>query len=100
MVEKKIKSSIIYEDKEFIVIKDINPKAKYHVLIIPKEHLSDLYFAQSTLLLEINKIILNLINKEKLMGKGYRLVINGGGAQAILHLHIHLLGLISKDRAV
>ena len=35
IINKEIKSDIVYEQEDIIVIKDINPKAKTHLLIIP-----------------------------------------------------------------
>ncbi|HCJ66279.1 MAG TPA: histidine triad nucleotide-binding protein, partial [Elusimicrobia bacterium] len=40
IVEKKIKTDIVYEDKETLVFRDINPKAPLHLLAIPKRHIS------------------------------------------------------------
>ena len=37
-----------------------------------------------------------MLRQAKLEDKGYRLVVNGGGAQIIDHLHIHLIGPIGK----
>ncbi len=39
IINREIPSDIIYEDKDIIVIKDINPKAKIHLLIIPKKEI-------------------------------------------------------------
>lgn len=100
IVEKKLKSSIIYEDKSIVVINDINPRAEFHVLIISKKHVPDFNEADLKLLEKINRVIKNLIKNEKLLGQGYRLVVNGGGAQLIDHLHIHLLGKINKTREI
>jgi diadenosine tetraphosphate (Ap4A) HIT family hydrolase len=38
-----------------------------------------------------------MIKKENFGDKGYRIVINGGGAQIIKHLHIHLVGPLGKE---
>ena len=40
--EKKIPSTIIYEDEELLAFKDINPIDKVHFLIIPKLHITSL----------------------------------------------------------
>jgi histidine triad (HIT) family protein len=39
IIERKIPADIVYEDEKIIVIKDINPEAKTHVLIIPKKEI-------------------------------------------------------------
>ena len=40
IINKEIPATIVYEDDEIIVIKDINPKAKIHLLIIPKKEIT------------------------------------------------------------
>ncbi|GIS31919.1 MAG: hypothetical protein Ct9H90mP3_7150 [Flammeovirgaceae bacterium] len=37
ILDKEIESEIIYEDEKIFCIKDINPAAKVHLLIIPKK---------------------------------------------------------------
>jgi histidine triad (HIT) family protein len=39
IINKEISAEIIYEQDNIIVIKDINPKAKIHLLIIPKKEI-------------------------------------------------------------
>jgi histidine triad (HIT) family protein len=39
IIGREIPSDIVYEDEEIIVIKDITPKAKTHLLIIPKKEI-------------------------------------------------------------
>jgi histidine triad (HIT) family protein len=39
IISREIPSDIVYEDEKIIVIKDINPQAKTHLLIIPKKEI-------------------------------------------------------------
>jgi histidine triad (HIT) family protein len=39
IISREIPSEIVYEQENIIVIKDINPKAKTHLLIIPKKEI-------------------------------------------------------------
>ena len=85
----------MYEDKNMIIIKDIDPKAKNHFLCIPKSHfklLKDMTEEQSEMLKECFKKIPTL-EKELGLENGYRLVINQGedAGQTVFHLHIHIL---------
>ena len=90
-----IPSDIIYQDENYFVIKDINPKARIHNLVIPKRHIRSLNDTEdkdalSGLLLTARKIAKELgIDR-----KGYRLILNceEGGGQSVFHLHVHLLG--------
>lgn len=95
IIEGKIPSQKMYEDDYCIVIKDINPAAKKHFLLIPKEHykyLADMTEEQSVILgrcLGKLKELISVLGLEN----GYRLVINQGedALQTVPHLHIHIL---------
>jgi histidine triad (HIT) family protein len=39
IINREIPSTIVYEQEDIIVIKDINPQAKIHLLIIPKKEI-------------------------------------------------------------
>ena len=41
IVKGEIPSPRVYEDDDFIIIRDIAPQAKYHYLAIPKKHFAD-----------------------------------------------------------
>ncbi|MCL5432794.1 MAG: HIT domain-containing protein [Patescibacteria group bacterium] len=93
----EIPKEFTYEDKDVMVFPDIHPARPIHFLIVPKEHISDfLEFKNEALSLKLREVIQKIITDQKLEGKGYRLGINGGGAQVIDHLHIHLLAPIGK----
>ena len=97
--DRIIPKEFTYEDKDVMVFPDINPVKPIHLLIVPKEHVPDfLDFGDDQLLGKMKNIIQKMIRGQKLQKKGYRLVMNGGGAQVIDHLHIHLLGPIGKAR--
>lgn len=95
MVSGKIPTDKIYEDEQIFVIKDIHPKAKVHLLVIPKTHINSLAEVkeQHSPLLGYMMTSLNNFAKEQGLS-GFRTVINTGasGGQEIFHLHIHLLG--------
>ena len=92
----EIPSAKAYEDDEIVIFKDIEPKAKIHLLCVPKEHfayLSETDDRRAALLGRTVQKIGRL--KDSLgLGGGYRVVINQGenAGQTVLHLHLHLLG--------
>lgn len=93
--EGEIPVNKVYEDEDFIVIRDINPQAKNHFLAIPKTHfrlLSEMSEDDAERLKRILKKIPTL-EKELELKNGYRLVINQGddAGQTVPHLHIHIL---------
>ena len=96
IIKGEIPSSKVYEDEKMFVFKDIEPKAKVHLLAIPKTHfklLSEMDEEKSqTVKYMLGKI--PRIAKENGCENGYRLVINQGedAGQTVFHLHMHLLG--------
>lgn len=92
--------NFVYQDEEIAIFPDKNPAAPVHLLFIPKKHISDLTEAPDEMVLKIQNKILEKIRELGLVEKGYRIVINGGTAKAIPHLHFHLLGQVGVERKV
>ncbi|MDI6641489.1 MAG: histidine triad nucleotide-binding protein [Elusimicrobiota bacterium] len=97
IVQKKIKSNIVYEDKEIVAFRDINPQAPVHILIVPKKHIEKVLDMSSEDELLIGKIYTTLkqiAKSESTAETGFRIVVNCGldAGQEVQHLHFHLLG--------
>lgn len=94
----EIKSEFVYKDEEFMVIKDINPQAPIHLLIIPVGHVTSLEdFMEGKhdgLLGRALMVAHKVAHQVGIAEKGYRLIMNEGedGGKLVPHLHIHLLG--------
>lgn len=98
IVRKEIPKEYEFEDENVVAFKDINPVADTHILFIPKTHVKDFAeLADDAVLLSVKKGIQALIEKNQLMGRGYKVVVNGGGAQFVDHLHFHLVGPIGNQ---
>lgn len=95
------------ETETIMVFPDIKPLAPVHLLIVPKRHIPELIKldqfdnppagGDQFVWNDVFTVALKLIKQYNLDNKGYRLVINGGGAQAIDHLHLHLMGGVGKQ---
>lgn len=96
----KIKSNLVFEDSQIAVFPDINPAAPIHLLFVPKTHIEDFSHGSQDLINHLLEAVRNQINELGLTEKGYRIVVNGGPAKAVNHLHFHLLGDITKERQV
>ena len=92
-----IPSDMLYKDADCFVIRDINPIAPTHLLIIPNQHFAEL----SELAPEPNCVFASMFAAARAMAEqegiaesGYRLIINQGsdGGQEVMHLHMHLIG--------
>lgn len=97
IVNGEIDSEILHESEQFIVIKDIEPKAPVHLLLIPKKHiesLNDVKESDITLLGEMHYEAKRLASEFNVAESGYKIVTNTGndGGQVVPHLHMHLLG--------
>jgi histidine triad (HIT) family protein len=87
----------VYEDDDVFAIKDINPRAPVHVMIIPRAHIpsaAQLSEDEGPLLNHIFATANRVAQSQNVDKSGYRLTFNVGndGGQTIYHLHLHLLG--------
>jgi len=89
-------SDIVYENEFVFAIKDINPKAPVHLLIIPKKEILSLQTIDDQDLHIVPEMIkaVKKLAKDFDIENGYRLVVNNGkgAGQTVFHLHFHLLG--------
>lgn len=97
MVKGEIPVNAFYEDEQVLVIHDINPQAKTHLLLMPKVHLeslNDLDKAGDGLLAALLRAASVVAKKAGISESGYRLVSNCGkdARQSVHHLHFHVLG--------
>jgi histidine triad (HIT) family protein len=106
IAEKKIPSSIVYEDEDLLAFKDINPAAPVHLLLIPKKHfstLSDCSANEAPLLGKMLALAPRLAEEagcgvgydaDGTPAGGYKTLINSGpdGGQEVYHLHLHVIG--------
>ena len=95
IINKEIPSEILYEDDVAFVIKDINPQAPTHLLIIPKKvipKLSDSTIEDQEILGHL-MLVAGKVAKKLGLDETFRLVVNNGAkaGQSVFHLHIHLL---------
>lgn len=95
IIQKEIPSDIVFEDEKLIIIKDINPKAKTHLLIIPKKEIptiNDLQIEDRELLADMF-FAAKKIAKELKIDSWYKLNFNvwEKWGQEVMHIHLHLL---------
>jgi len=101
IVKKELPAKIVYEDEDILVFPDINPVKPVHLLIIPKKHVAELVAVEELNLFEkLFTVVKKLAKDQELTDKGYRVVINGGGAQLIHHLHLHLMGPVKSTASL
>ena len=95
IINREIPSDILYEDDLSFVIKDINPQAPTHLLIIPKKVIPKLSDASEDDQMTLGHLMLvaGKIADELGLDETFRLVVNNGAkaGQSVFHLHLHLL---------
>ena len=96
IINREIPSEILFEDDHCIVIKDIQPQAPTHVLLIPKVEIPRLVDATTTHqeLLGHMMLVAGNVATQLGIGDAFRLVINNGegAGQTVFHLHMHIMG--------
>lgn len=98
IINREVSAEILYEDDHSIVISDINPATKVHLLIIPKAlRVSFDDFIQGEPAHSAKAVfqtVQKMAREKGLDDSGYRIVMNHGNdaSQTIPHFHIHLLG--------
>ncbi|MFA5994904.1 MAG: HIT domain-containing protein [Patescibacteria group bacterium] len=97
IVNKTIPANFLYETASVFVVNDLYPKAKVHVLVIPKRHianLNELTEANVSIMQDIGLAIKAVTAQLNIAKTGYKVICNNGqdGGQVIPHLHFHVLG--------
>jgi histidine triad (HIT) family protein len=96
IAQGEIPATVVFQDKDIMAFRDINPQAPTHVLIIPKKHIATINDTND----EDGQLLGNMVLRAKKLAQaegvsevGYRLVfnINSGGGQEVYHIHLHLL---------
>ena len=93
IVKKELEANIVYEDEEFMAFMDKYPDSPGHMLIVPKDHISDLIEIKDNYFVKFNKIIKKMVNLviDKLGADGVSVTVNYGSVQYIKHYHMHII---------
>lgn len=96
IIAREMPADFVHEDEHCVAIRDINPAAPTHVLVIPRQpipSITDLAPDDAALVGHLF-VVARQIAEDEGLDTGYRLVFNVGddGQQTVPHLHLHLLG--------
>jgi histidine triad (HIT) family protein len=97
IIAREIKADIVYEDDLVLALRDINPGAPVHILVVPKKPIPRIAAATSEDQNVLGHMLLKaaeIAAKSGLEKSGFRLVINNGpdAGESVPHLHLHILG--------
>jgi diadenosine tetraphosphate (Ap4A) HIT family hydrolase len=99
ILRQELAADKIYENEHTVVIKDINPQAFIHNLVLPKGEYVDMRnFLQNASVAEKLAFLDAISNQLDAIVGGARIVINIGATarQQVFHLHAHVMGFDKK----
>mgnify|MGYP003578820581 FL=1 len=90
-------AEILHSTETVLGFRDLRPQAPTHLLLIPKEHITDvrnLEDRHADMLMDLFQAAAHLAKTEGGAAPGWRLVAKVGrdAGQSVFHLHLHLLG--------
>ncbi len=91
-----IPAEFLHEDEHCVVIRDAQPQAPVHLLVIPRKPVARLAEAspEDQALLGHLLLVASQVAHAHGTGDAFRTVINSGAGvgQTVFHLHVHVLG--------
>lgn len=91
---------VVHQTERLIAIKDINPQAPMHVLVIPREHAANAAETAATDPAMIGELVTAAHEIASEIGvHDYRMIFNTGpdAGQTVFHTHLHLLAGTKLD---
>lgn len=95
IIRREVESDIVAETDDCLAFRDADPQAPFHVLVIPKKHISSLNDVEDGQIVGALALMAAQVARDGgVADSGYRTVINtnGNGGQSVFHLHLHVLG--------
>ncbi len=94
IIDCEVPSEKVFEDAQVYAFKDINPKAKVHVLVVPRQHyrnVDELAKADPSLLAHMVEVAQTIADEA--YNGSFRLIFNTGedAGQTVFHVHAHVL---------
>jgi len=98
IADKKIPATYLFEDDDIMIIENIHPVVKVHVLVIPKSHIvlneDKFQGCDKAILADLMLLARKAAEMKGISGSGYRVVVNTGkdALADFEHLHLHVMG--------
>lgn len=97
IIKREIPAEFLFEDDDVVAIRDVNPQAPVHFLVVPQRPiptLNDITETDGPLIGKMFMVARELAAAEGIAEDGYRTVFNcnAGAGQTVFHLHLHVLG--------
>ena len=96
IIDGEIPADLLHDDEGCVAIRDVNPQAPTHLLVIPKKLIPRTSEAsqEDQSLLGHLLLVAQKVAGEEGLDEGFRIVVNNGpaGGESVPHLHVHVLG--------
>lgn len=104
IIEKKIPSSVVYEDDDVLAILDVSQVTFGHTLVMPKKHVSNIVEADEETVVKCSRVISKLSKQivHNTGASGCNVLNNCGeiAGQTVPHLHFHIIPRYSESDPV
>ncbi|MCO6437122.1 MAG: HIT family protein [Phycisphaerae bacterium] len=101
IVSAEVSASVVYEDENCLAFLDVAPLAEGHLLLVPRDHFSDLTSLPPPLCGSVMSLLPRLGSAVMTVAKasGFNVLVNNGKAagQAVPHVHIHVIPRVASD---
>lgn len=95
IVEGRAPAEVVFEDEETMAFMDINPANPGHTLVVPKQHVRDIYELDEETAAAVMRTAVRVARaiKAVLQPEGMNLLQSNGraGGQAVFHFHMHIV---------
>ncbi len=93
----------VFENDHAVAFLDIRPVSRGHLLVVPREHATDLNSTHPDAAADVFRVghtLARAVRHSDLRADGANLVINDGKAafQTVFHLHLHVVPRWHRDR--
>jgi histidine triad (HIT) family protein len=101
IVQGEIPAVKVYEDDEILGFMDIRPNHKGHTLVIPKDHIENVYGMtaeiSARLMIAVQKIAVAVKNAVDADGINISMNNESAAGQIIWHAHMHIIPRYNED---
>ena len=101
LAKHELPAIVVYEDDDLLAIMDLYPATPGHVLVLPKQHIEDIYSLQEDLASRIMVTATKIARaiKQQLSPDGLNLIQSNelAAGQTIPHFHLHVVPRYKGD---
>ena len=101
IISGELPSAKVYEDDECLAFVNLHPTNKGQVLVIPKDHVENIYGLSDELACRLMMVIkkMAIAVKNGVDADGVNIIMNNEPAagQVIFHAHIHVIPRLNED---